>query len=245
MTGPTKYSSFWPLAPAARALIGRRASKPARASSSAALFQLRIILIVRSRFVSRRGLARVGNLIKLLNLPTANFSAGGRQSTKKFEMTSQLASQAQTGFAKSELYDKYRPSYPSNSVQNLLRNIRVEGEPKAKVLDLAAGTGKFTELICGREENYVITAVEPHEGMRSELAKKSLPNVAVLDGISTSIPVDSESIDAVIVAQVGTSSRYIEFNSSNLRLLSYRYFHVQIFEFGREQSMGHVETTRY
>jgi ubiquinone/menaquinone biosynthesis C-methylase UbiE len=40
--------------------------------------------------------------------------------------------------------------------------------------DLTAGTGKFTELLAARPEHYSIAAIEPHEGMRNVLDKKSL-----------------------------------------------------------------------
>lgn len=121
-------------------------------------------------------------------------------------MASTIASEAQAGFAKSALYDKHRPSYPDAAVNNLLKQMGLKGFPKARIVDLAAGTGKFTELISRRPEKYEITAVEPHTGMRMELSKKSLPNVQVKDGVSTSIPEGDENLDAVIVAQVGKCS---------------------------------------
>lgn len=66
------------------------------------------------------------------------------------------------------------------------------------VLDLAAGTGKLTELLA-RHAGRVI-AVEPVEGMRQVLAAK-LPGAEVLDGTAEAIPLDSESVDAAFVAE--------------------------------------------
>lgn len=66
------------------------------------------------------------------------------------------------------------------------------------MLDLAAGTGIMTKLLV--EAGYSVTAVEPVENMRAKL-KSILPETPALDGTSWNIPVDSESQDAVIIAQ--------------------------------------------
>lgn len=108
----------------------------------------------------------------------------------------------QTGFAKSAAYDQNRPAYTESIVQLLLENLRVAGKDGAKVLDLAAGTGKFTESLARRDEKYEIIAVEPQGDMRRILEEKKLPGVTVIDGKADSIPLDDESVDAVICAQV-------------------------------------------
>ena len=116
-----------------------------------------------------------------------------------------LDERAQTGFAKSGAYDQYRPTYSSTITQLLLEKLRVAGRNGAKILDLAAGTGKFTELLAARDEKYEIIAVEPHDDMRKVLENKKLPNVTVKTGTAESIPLEDASVDAVICAQVGTS----------------------------------------
>lgn len=121
--------------------------------------------------------------------------------------STQLADEALTGFAKSAAYDKHRPSYPADAVEKLLGALRVDGVAEAAILDLAAGTGKFTELLASRPENYRTFAVEPHDEMRRELETKNLSNVAVKAGLATSIPLPDESVDAVIAAQVRTVSQ--------------------------------------
>lgn len=110
---------------------------------------------------------------------------------------------AQTGFAKSAAYDQYRPGYAPTATEELLQQIRVAGKKHAKILDLAAGTGKFTEALVGRAEEFQVIAVEPHDGMREVLAKKQLPRVTVHPGTATSIPLADDSVDAIAVAQVG------------------------------------------
>lgn len=115
-----------------------------------------------------------------------------------------LADVASRGFAAALSYDQHRPSYPAEAVEQLLAHLQVNGLHGARILDLAAGTGKFTELLAKREEKFVIIAVEPHEEMRGELEKKSLKSVTVLEGDAVKIPLEAQSVDAVIVAQVGT-----------------------------------------
>jgi len=118
-------------------------------------------------------------------------------------MVSGINAHAQTGFAKSAKYDQHRPSYPASSVQELLEQCRVAGKQGARIVDLAAGTGKFTELLAARDERFEIIAVEPHGGMREVLEGKKLPRTTVLDGKGDSMPIEDASVDAVIVAQVG------------------------------------------
>ena len=71
------------------------------------------------------------------------------------------------------------------------------------MLDLGAGTGKFTELLAQRDEGFEIIAVEPHAGMRRELERKGLRGVRILEGEAAKIPMETGKADAVVVAQVG------------------------------------------
>ncbi|QIX00126.1 hypothetical protein AMS68_005643 [Peltaster fructicola] len=112
-----------------------------------------------------------------------------------------INARAQSGFSKAAAYDQHRPSYGPASVQLLLEQCRVAGVKHAKVLDLAAGTGKLTELLAARDEQFEVLAVEPHDGMRDVLAGKKLSGVAVRPGTAAKIDVPDESIDAVLVAQ--------------------------------------------
>ena len=115
--------------------------------------------------------------------------------------SSSIASEALHGFADAGHYDRHRPSYPPAAVDALLDAARIKGLSGAVVVDLAAGSGKFTEALAQR--GFAITAVEPHDGMRKELDAKKLPGVTTLDGLSTSIPMGDETADAIIPAQVG------------------------------------------
>jgi SAM-dependent methyltransferase len=113
--------------------------------------------------------------------------------------TPSLAPSAQSGFADGASYDAHRPSYPPKSVETLISSLNVP--PGAHILDLAAGTGKFTTLLAAHPSSFTITAVEPHAGMRAQLAAKDLPRVVVKDGYATAIPLSDGAVDGVVVAQ--------------------------------------------
>lgn len=115
----------------------------------------------------------------------------------KFE----LPKVASEGFKNAGAYDAYRPSYPPEAVDALLRHLKIADRPNVNVVEIAAGTGKFTEVLAERHENYNIHAVEPHAGMRSELEKKQLRNVTVSDGYAAKMPVADKWADACIAAQ--------------------------------------------
>ncbi|KAK1084323.1 hypothetical protein LTR48_005550 [Friedmanniomyces endolithicus] len=112
-----------------------------------------------------------------------------------------IAARAAQGFAASANYDKSRPSYTPTVVEQVLSQCRVSGRQHAKILDLAAGGGKFTELLARRPEGFEIVAVEPHDGMREVLEGKKLAGVSVKAGRAEGIPLEDESVDAVVVAQ--------------------------------------------
>lgn len=133
---------------------------------------------------------------------TVLFGTTMAPSTTETKSHQLLSDKAVTGFANAALYDEHRPSYPPQAVAKLLEASGVTGVKGAHVLDLAAGTGKFTELLAQSDEHFAIVAVEPHEQMREQLIRKALRNVIVTDGLSTSIPAQDDTFDAVFAAQV-------------------------------------------
>ncbi|KAL7791028.1 S-adenosyl-L-methionine-dependent methyltransferase [Trichoderma ceciliae] len=106
-----------------------------------------------------------------------------------------------TGFKDAKAYDTHRPSYPADAVQSLLTHLDVAGKSKARIIDLAAGTGKFTELLSARPEEYGILAVEPTESMRETLAEKGLRGVEVKEGTAEKMDVEDGWADGIVVAQ--------------------------------------------
>ena len=104
---------------------------------------------------------------------------------------------AAKGFnAAAEAYERGRPEYPRSSVNFLLKTLNIT--PEKIVVDLAAGTGKFTRLLASGGAKLV--AIEPVEEMRG-IFSSLLPEIEILNGTAESIPLPSASIDVVLVAQ--------------------------------------------
>lgn len=104
---------------------------------------------------------------------------------------------AAEGFAQNAAaYERSRPSYPAAALACIVGRCGLG--PGRRVLDLAAGTGKLTELLLpsGAE----VVAVEPVPAMREQLQAK-LPTLEVLDGTAEHLPLPDESVDALTVAQ--------------------------------------------
>jgi len=91
-----------------------------------------------------------------------------------------------------EDYDRFRPGFPDAAADAVLDG------PVRVVLDLGAGTGKFTERLIDRASRVI--AVEPSERMLAVLREK-LPGVEALTGSAETIPVADGAVDVVTVAQ--------------------------------------------
>jgi SAM-dependent methyltransferase len=89
-------------------------------------------------------------------------------------------------------YERGRPSYPVDAVAWLVDGLGIAAGKR--VVDLAAGTGKFTRLLVPTGADLV--AVEPVAGMRTQF-HAGLPDIEMVDG--TAFP--DGSVDAVTVAQ--------------------------------------------
>jgi SAM-dependent methyltransferase len=89
-------------------------------------------------------------------------------------------------------YERGRPSYPPEAIDWLLpRGAR-------QVLDLGAGTGKLTTRLA--ERGLEVVAVDPIPDML-EVLRASLPETRALLGTAEEIPLEDNSVDAVLVAQ--------------------------------------------
>jgi ubiquinone/menaquinone biosynthesis C-methylase UbiE len=95
-----------------------------------------------------------------------------------------------------EAYERGRPDYPAGAVSAIVQMFGVG--PESTIVDLAAGTGKFTRLLVPTGAN--IVAVEPMEGMRAML-QKMVPGVVIVDGTAEAMPLPTASANAVTVAQ--------------------------------------------
>jgi SAM-dependent methyltransferase len=104
---------------------------------------------------------------------------------------------AASGFSSAaDAYELGRPSYPQEAIAALAREFGLTRE--STVLDLAAGTGKLTQLLLPHAGNVI--AVEPSEPMRARLQAR-LPSVDARPGTAEAIPVPDASVDAVFVGQ--------------------------------------------
>ena len=93
-------------------------------------------------------------------------------------------------------YERARPGYPA-ALAELLRDELGVG-PGRDAVDLAAGTGKLTELIVDLGAR--VRAVEPVEGMRRVLVER-FPSVEILEGTAEALPIGDGAADVVTVGQ--------------------------------------------
>lgn len=89
-----------------------------------------------------------------------------------------------------EQYDLYRPDPPA-SVATVLGDLR-----GLDVLEVAAGTGKWTRLLIELGAN--VTVVEPDDDMRAVLVRRS-PEAHTLKGAAEALPLADASFDALLV----------------------------------------------
>ncbi|SJN18031.1 Methyltransferase [Microbacterium esteraromaticum] len=91
-----------------------------------------------------------------------------------------------------EDYDRFRPGFPDAAADLIVPR------PVGAVLDLGAGTGKFTERLVGRAGRLI--AVEPSEQMLAVLQTK-MTVVETHVGTAERIPLADATVDVVTVAQ--------------------------------------------
>jgi SAM-dependent methyltransferase len=104
---------------------------------------------------------------------------------------------ATQGFTKgTDAYERARPSYPSDAIDFIVAELDIG--PASVVVDLAAGTGKFTRLLVPTHARLI--AIEPVAAMRTKLAE-IVPGIDARDGTAESIPLQDGTVDCVTVAQ--------------------------------------------
>jgi SAM-dependent methyltransferase len=105
--------------------------------------------------------------------------------------------QGRVGFeAASDVYERGRPGYQDDLVSFVVERAGIG--PGTWVLDLAAGTGKFTRQLLPYRAACI--AIEPSASMR-EVLTQVVPGVPVVAGVGEAIPLAAESMAAVVVAQ--------------------------------------------
>jgi len=104
---------------------------------------------------------------------------------------------AQQGFSTQAVtYAQGRPNYPRQLTGWLADVLRIDAQ--STVIDLGAGTGKFTRLLNALAPSLI--AIEPVQAMAAQLAKL-LPDVRLVNGTAESIPLASACADALVCAQ--------------------------------------------
>ena len=93
-------------------------------------------------------------------------------------------------------YERGRPSYATGAVAHVIERLGLG--PGSVVLDLGAGTGKLSRALAAA--GTTVIALDPSEAMLAEL-RAAAPGVRTLVGRAESIPLESESVDAVVAAQ--------------------------------------------
>lgn len=104
---------------------------------------------------------------------------------------------AARGFsAQAALYAATRPGYPRECLKWLRYDLNLR--PGTKVLEVGAGTGKFTSLLL--EVGADVIAVEPLTEMRAHLVS-AFPGVRALSDTAQKLSLPDSSIDAIVCAQ--------------------------------------------
>ncbi|KXJ23702.1 uncharacterized methyltransferase C25B8.09 isoform X1 [Exaiptasia diaphana] len=110
------------------------------------------------------------------------------------------------GFKDSKHYEQVRPDYPKEAVEILMNKLGLLGEyrDKAKqltVLELGAGTGKFTRVMASvlHDANVRIIASDPVKEM-CEQFKDMLPDIEIKQFGAENIDAPEESVHAVVAA---------------------------------------------
>jgi len=111
-------------------------------------------------------------------------------------MTGVHVSAAKGYQSSADAYQKGRPDYSPKILDWLRDELGVSRN--SVVVDLGAGTGKFTQRLCEISNNVI--GVEPVDAMRDQLAHH-LPQVQALKGTANDMPLADASVDFLICSQ--------------------------------------------
>ncbi|MHB1909392.1 MAG: class I SAM-dependent methyltransferase [Nitrososphaerales archaeon] len=100
---------------------------------------------------------------------------------------------------RAEAYSKYRPTYPREIINILVREI---GFDSTKIVaDIGSGTGILSRLFL--ENGNVVLGIEPNNDMRSfaESNLASFPKFSSINGTAEDTSLDDQSVDLLCVGQ--------------------------------------------
>ncbi len=100
----------------------------------------------------------------------------------------------------SERYDAGR-TLPDEALALWMANAKRYAGDASSVLDLGAGTGRFSAALAEAFGCRVV-AVEPSAGMREQAAPKQRPDIRVVAGRAEAIPLRSETVDLAWISNV-------------------------------------------
>ncbi|KAF1011208.1 MAG: putative methyltransferase [Pseudomonas fluorescens] len=104
---------------------------------------------------------------------------------------------ARQGFStEAGTYAQGRPDYPGELAGWLSNALQITAQ--STVIDLGAGTGKFTRLLSTLTSQLI--AVEPVAAMGEQLLRQ-LPHVRLVPGTAQAIPLEPATADALVCAQ--------------------------------------------
>lgn len=105
-------------------------------------------------------------------------------------------------------YDLFRPSFAPALVNKFLVDLKLATRSNdeftfhndKKIVELAAGTGKFTKNLVENGWNENLTVIEPSSGMLVSF-KEHFPQIKTYEASSYSIPLEDSSVDSIVIAQ--------------------------------------------
>lgn len=137
-----------------------------------------------------------------------NSSWFSSQTWKRTHACSGVVQVAKEGFGKGGVkYDEYRPSYSEAAVDLIIKQLNLSLDLctcvnlKYEVLELGAGTGKFTEKLVPKiHKKTRYLATDPSRNFLDVLDAKSL-SVDIVEGAACSIPLPDSSVQNIVCAQ--------------------------------------------
>jgi len=125
--------------------------------------------------------------------------------------------QTQQFSGKAEMYSRFRPSYPEEYVDDLIRRSGVSVD--SLIADIGAGTGILTAQLIDRGLHVV--AVEPNADMRNSAAQAlgDSRRCTIINGTAEDTGIAPHSVDLITVAQAFHWFDHVRFKAECRRIL--------------------------